>query len=97
MSDDLWGPWIEHDGNGCPCVGQWVIAHGVYPSGSTRQQEGIVRDTWSWNDENFGTPHPRGGVTGRIVRYRIRKPRGLTILKKLIENLPAPVCERDNA
>lgn len=87
MSDE-WGPWIEHDGNGCPCVGEYVQAEGVYPGGSRRVQEGIARDTWSWHDANFGTTHPKGGVTGRVVRYRIRKPRGLTILQEMIESLP---------
>jgi hypothetical protein len=28
MADEEWGPWVEHDGKGCPCVGmftQWEI------------------------------------------------------------------------
>lgn len=24
MSNSEWGPWIEHDGKGCPCIGMVI-------------------------------------------------------------------------
>lgn len=93
MSEE-WGPWIEHDGKGCPCVGAYVHleafgmgcflcvagedcrANGVDPSGPS--------SAWLWREGN----HP---VFQEVVRYRIRKPRGLAILESLLENLPEQV------
>jgi hypothetical protein len=98
-----WGPWIEHDGKGCPCVGQFVhvvFKRDVKPKNSgagsgryinKREWIGITNPTsaggsWNWNT---------GFVP--IVRYRIRKPRGLTILENLISDLPVPVGPKVDA
>ena len=78
MSEE-WGPWIEHDGKGCPCVGQY--AHWVYdrpalceknprailqPGGMTCVGYASGGKSWFWD------PAMR-----RVIRYRIRKPRAL--------------------
>ena len=100
MSDE-WGPWIEHDGRGCPCVGAWaqrVISTGgvgkfAESGGQERVIEGIVKDgplsAWDWS--NYLKINARGRLVAKIIRYRIRKPRGLTILESLLENLPDEV------
>lgn len=92
MSDE-WGPWIEHDGKGCPCVGKFV--HVVF------DRPGISPDG-TITSEEFGIAGQHGGeswlwlpVYTRVIRYRIRKPRGLTILEELLQSLPAP--EREGA
>ena len=76
------GPWIEHDGKGCPCVGQFVrsverggrmddhIAGGV--------GDGLSRQ-WDWGS---GIPKSM-----QIIRYRIRKPKGLTILTDILREV----------
>ena len=46
---EQWGPWIEHDGKGCPCLGQWVKA--VFHNGNV--WEGIAGS--SQGAENLGT------------------------------------------
>ncbi len=46
----------------------------------------IIIDAWSWRD-----CLARGKPSWRIVRYRIRKPSGLTLLEGLLENLPEKV------
>lgn len=109
MSDDLWGPWIDHDGKGCPCRGAMVesvdacgvamihIAGGISVDPVTGElRASYVNeascDLWDWAECASWRRYD-----ARIVRYRVKRPRGLTILKKLIENLPAPVCERENA
>lgn len=89
MSDE-WGPWIEHDGRGCPCVGMWV--HRIYDRVAVDVSDGVLKNekigrvknaaskSWFWTRRY-----------ARVIRYRIRKPRGLTILENLIADLPAPV------
>ena len=91
-----WGPWIEHDGKGCPCVGEWVhvfsdmgmeIEGLAGKGGGPCVRAGLPWDAcWCW--------HPRAQ---KIIRYRIRKPRGLTILDHLIADLPAPVGPKVDA
>ena len=85
MTEAEWGPWIEHDGNGCPCVGQFV--HRVYekigvnPYGSLSNENfGIANGTQSW----------RGGSdkVNAIVRYRVRKPRAMKLLQAIAANPP---------
>ncbi len=92
MSEEIWGPWIEHDGKGCPCRGQ--IVQVFYRNGEsstpfralTKGPSFLIghsaTDRWVW------LPKPTD-----VIRYRIRKPRGLTILEELLVNLP----ERVNA
>lgn len=87
MSEE-WGPWIEHDGKGCPCLGMYVhrIADkpGYNPElgRSVTELVGIVEHVGPWI---WGNP-----MYVRVLRYRIRKPRGLTILEKLIADIPQP-------
>lgn len=73
---EQWGPWVRHDGNGYPCPGAWV--HLKFKSGVTDEGRAgvfefgdpeVVGSSWHW-----------GTGWDEIARYRIRKPRGLTIL-----------------
>ena len=87
MSSEEWGPWIEHDGKGCPCVGMWVRAEFTNSLGYIAQSEGRAGSdggwSWRWGD----------AVENRwclILRYRIRKPRGMKIIEELLEKLPGP-------
>jgi hypothetical protein len=90
---DEWGPWIDHDGKGCPCVGKLVdmvfagCAQDTGIAGAQCARLGIphngVGSAWFWETE---TPE-----YDYIIRYRIRKPRGLVILESLLENLPEGV------
>lgn len=78
-----WGPWIEHDGKGCPCVGFYIQATSEWKE-HLFGTEGLVRfegAEWDWS--NF--PMAR-----KLIRYRIRKPRALRDLITLVETLPAP-------
>lgn len=92
---DAWGPWIEHDGTGCPCAGDYVIARvedwpGEYRFCSGRAS--AMGEGWDW--ANWLKVDPADGLmSSRIVRYQVRKPRGLSILENLIANLPAPQPE----
>lgn len=85
MSDE-WGPWIEHDGKGCPCVGMYV--HVVF--NMSNDFIGVAGVSPLFNMTNGGSWNWRAGFDP-IIRYRIRKPRGLIILQSLIADLPEPV------
>lgn len=87
MSDE-WGPWIEHDGRGCPCVGQYVHVRYKNPAGLfigpngelDADRAGAVgvasgSPSWAW------APH-----WNPIIRYRIRKPRALKQLREIARN-----------
>ncbi len=70
MSEDAWGPWIEHDGKGCPCKGQYVQAifsfgHPLMDEDYAHEENDLQWD-WRWADA-------RGKA--RIIRYRIRQSR----------------------
>ena len=89
--DDEWGPWIEHDGLGCPVTGCLVqvelddepdfLIPMVTMIGPRALEyiprAGDLNHSWFWRD---------GWVW--VMRYRVRKPRGLTVLEGLLENLP---------
>lgn len=80
MSGDVFGPWIEHDGKGCPVAGLFIRA--AFEDG----------DVWMGIPSASGQHRSFNWTPGyvRITRYQIRKPRGLTILEGLLEDLPAP-------
>ncbi len=103
-----WGPWIEHDGKGCPCRGhyvrgvhadgtqkEWIAGTNVWSGHTTLDAKPTGRPEvcrWSW-----AIPGNRTDPRYHIIRYRIRKPRGLTILEELIADLPAPVGPKIDA
>jgi len=81
MTEDTeFGPWQDHDGKGCPCVGQYVQAEA---KGWTKKLEGVagMRDhrDWIWSL-----------AVWPIIRYRVKKPRALLDLIQMIADLPAP-------
>lgn len=83
-----WGPWIEHDGMPCPCVGAWVHyvrACGVQGEARATGKRNECGSAWHW------ATTPEAVYHMRLIRYRIRKPKGLTILEELLEDLPERV------
>lgn len=98
-----WGPWIEHDGKGCPCRGMWAeaVVATLPDMTHTYQRETLVNGGPQWLWENAQRvsreTETHRYVIGGVIRYRIRKPRGLTILEELIADLPAPVGPKVDA
>lgn len=90
-----WGHWIEHDGKGCPvAVGTVVEATFENLAGEVGDEVVTVgaKGGFSWDWSYFGKPpYPGAKYAERIIRYRLRKPRGLTVLEGLLENLPEKV------
>ena len=94
MSEE-WGPWIEHDGRGCPCVGRYVqvefddgqVAEGVAGVSSAQAIADGFDPLVSWKWALVATENWLF-IAARIIRYRIRKPRALKQLRDLVESLP---------
>lgn len=95
---EAWGPWVEHDGQPRPNLnGVWMRVQ----TANGRDEEGRMEcadcpsaghlapfvwqslPAWMWDV--------------RIIRYRIRKPRGLIILETVLERLPADNREQVDA
>ena len=89
MSEE-WGPWIEHDGKGCPCVGEWVEVefddHRPNAEGRATSATGNPESGWVWANAI------RVSV---FTRYRIRKPKGLTMLERVARDVTAPIEQVD--
>ena len=94
-AQEQWGPWIEHDGKGCPCKGmyaQWFWDNGTPRAGFAGintvcrhtgvvlgPSRGNVPNAWCWSSN----------PSRRVVRYRIRKPRALVEMIQRVEALPS--------
>lgn len=89
-----WGPWIEHDGRGCPVpkgtLGEaelrdrrvvFFMAQCGTTNGGPGTKSQIAGSAWSW-----GSSGPDYEEC-EVVRYRIRKPRGLTILENAMREI----------
>lgn len=85
---EQWGPWIEHDGKGCPLPAEVFVEVklaneqefvGALPAAAKKPD---VFNPWFW--ENL----PPEAWEYRVIRYRVRKPRALQDLIKLVEELP---------
>ena len=88
MSEEF-GPWITHDGAGRP------VAPGTIVMVEVECITGLVKQTvqpagsapvsaWVWSA--FGA-----SSVWRVLRYRIKKPRGLTILEEVANSVREPV------
>ena len=79
-----WTDWITHDGKGCPCVG-W---YGRVEDDKMQSQEGVCGlygdQSWDWSNA------PR---LSRIIRYRIRKPKGAEMLERICQDTDTPIME----
>lgn len=101
MSDE-WGPWIEHDGAGLRgLVPQGAVVEVSFQKPGLTvgdKADGVPFDHpcffWRWQQVRtgwFSSEWRRvcdDPAYAPAIRYRIRKPRGLVILEKLLADLP---------
>lgn len=79
---EQWGPWIEHDGMGCPLKSpSWCQVE--FADGELVTHY-ITRMSWMWF---WPCCDARGRSDCKIIRYRIRKPRALSQLQQMIREL----------
>lgn len=84
MSEE-WGPWIEHDGRGCSCVGCYVEVASV----DQRTARGIATGGFSWyygdaaNEDTWERSLDNSFLFIPIIRYRIRKPKAMTMIEEV--------------
>jgi hypothetical protein len=103
MSEE-WGPWIEHDGKGCPCLGMLVeVVHEVaigYKMGSAILIQGTrinpPKITIAGSKGGKSWDHSNWPECSRIIRYRIRRPAALQTLIQIAAN-PAPLPQEVEA
>jgi hypothetical protein len=98
---DEWGPWIEHDGMGCPkafLLGKIVELALADPEENMAHYANIVLLFGDSYSDDFVKDVEGGGgswvlpVTEQdrlyVYRYRVRKPKGLSVLEEILERLP---------
>ena len=88
---DEWGPWIEHDGISWPPAPMGTIVHRVFSEAPRRGiAKGRTEDVRPLCDGERGSWIGAAGAV-QVIRYRIRKPRGLVVLESLLADLPERV------
>lgn len=86
MSNDehhKWGPWIDHDGKGCP-VPKGTVCQVVWVDGDYIIEP--IKGSFAWWWASLDRDGWSNGFIP-ITRYRIRKPRGMKMLEGLLQNL----------
>lgn len=84
MSDDEWGPLIEHVPGPCPVpVGTYVETELRNWEDKTTQWAGRITQKLHGHGAWRAT-HPYGKCK-LILRYRVRKPRGMAILREVLK------------
>jgi hypothetical protein len=98
MSEE-WGPWKIHEGGPCPCVGHVVhivvgFSDGYDPMLDSNPPDGLVIEVISnaeWvqiAEDDSGWRWEEGVYP--VIRYRIRKPRGMTVLEEIAQGVRQP-------
>ena len=83
---EAWGPWKSHDGRGCP-VRPGTIVEVVFEDRFGYQNraigctDGDSHSSWDWSF------YPE---LKKIVRYRKKRPKGLEMLRGIVETLDTP-------
>jgi len=97
MIDSDWGPWIEHYGKGCPIRPREIVHVVMDPKlpddlGDIpiidRGEDWVVilgghggdDGSWFWRPDYF-----------RVIRYRVKRPKGMAILREIAANPKARV------
>lgn len=84
MSEE-WGPWVEHDGRGCPCKGMFVEAVDRWGHHDRFVAWTVLRGR-PYIDEHFNA-WVWSGHPDDIIRYRIRKPRAMKRLNEILREV----------
>lgn len=87
MLRDEFGPWVEHDGSGRPVPAGTVLqAKCECVTGRVVCIIGTANRGAIWDWSCYGVK-----TAWRVLAYRIRKPRGLSVLEEAISDAIEPV------
>lgn len=96
--DEEYGPWIVHDGKGCPCIGQMVIFI---------NRDGQVLEVRAGEECFAAGVDPNGSVSAwvwglhmrpdDVIRYRVRRPKGLSLLRQIALTTKMPKKQKEKA
>lgn len=84
---EKWGPWIQHDGKGCPVVGMYVCL--VVANGETYEgiaEPGCDNPPKGWASAWVWASVPGCDSWARVMRYRVRRPNALRRLIDMAED-----------
>lgn len=91
MSDEQWGPWVNHNGLGCPeeVIGRMTQCEGIRDKLVFLFRDCPAHRNWlGWFSATYGKPVPDGsGTWDSVIRYRVRKPRGMSRLEEIITEI----------
>lgn len=97
--DDEFGPWIDHDFTGCPVKDGVILQlHVVEKNGTSVDLTGMIgrdirRENWAMADMKSLVWLAITGQAIGITRYRIKKPKGMTIIDAILVNPEEKVKE----
>ena len=83
-----WSDWHQHNAQGCP---SWLIGEWIEVEGHNRAWGNIERAQYQCTGKGdlWFRRHVDHGPN--IIRFRVRKPRGLVVLEKVLADLPEKV------
>ena len=98
-----WGPWIAHDG-AVPSIPLGSVVEVLFQGPGVKPEEGSVCDLtampgfyWRWKRVRIGwfSSEMRrvcdDPAYAPVIRYRIRRPRGMVVLDRILADLPEQV------
>lgn len=88
---EVWGPWVQHDGGGCPLPAGTIVEvfcedRFGFVRSHVGQVDGDSYSSWDWS--HF--PELK-----KILRYREKKPKGLTLLQEIARDVKVPTAPTD--
>lgn len=97
MIEHTWGPWIIHDQSGCPVSDGVIVEVDIFVppplvgSGKHVTCVGVEWHGWDTVDMYSRQIQANMGITVGVIKYRIRKPRGMKLLDKIMNDIRKPV------
>ena len=87
---DEWSAWTIHDGRGCPLPAGTIVEvvsddRFGFAGREMGQVSGSSESSWDWSH------YPE---LKRIIRYRHKRPRGMAILREVLQTIDAPPARR---
>lgn len=96
MTKEEWGPWIIHDQSGCPVPTGTIVEVDISVpppldgSGKYVTCVGVEWHGWDRMDMYSRQIQTNMGITVGVIKYRIRKPRGMVMIDEILNGIREP-------